>query len=290
MISMKAVITNVSEKSSVKDRYIGLRLGHGQSFHISIGNQQIMFDMGLVGRILLNHMRKLNLNPDEIDKAVLSHGHMDHVGGIEKFIEARSKRSNFPVHCHPEAIIPKRAYYKGLVLWNAGFKKMNNEVKKKVDFIFNKQTIQIAPKLFTTGEISLEDRTGLTNLSRFFYHKIDGKWIHDPILDEQSLVLKTVNGLVILCGCCHPGLVNTCKKAQEIFDDEIHAIIGAIHLNLASKRRIIAVIEEMKQSIGIPKLYLNHSTGQRAIHTMKKLLGTDIVLDCVHSTQVIFDL
>jgi 7,8-dihydropterin-6-yl-methyl-4-(beta-D-ribofuranosyl)aminobenzene 5'-phosphate synthase len=286
---MEVKITNISEKCSVLDKFPRVRVGHGQSFHISIGNQQIIFDLGLVGWILLRHMRKLNINPNEIDKVVLSHGHMDHVGGIEEFVKARSKEDTIPIYCHPSIRIPKRAYYGGIVLWNAGFRNFGLEIEEKLDFNYNSEPVQITSNLYTTGEISLEDRLDLKNLSRFFYYKIDGKWIHDPMLDEQSLVLKTVDGLVIICGCCHPGLVNTCKKAQEIFDDEILAIVGAVHLNLASKKRVLELIDSMKQQIGTPILYLNHSTGERAKSTLKKELGKEIVNDCRHGTQLVFE-
>ena len=286
---MEVMITNINEKTSVKDKYIGLRVGHGQSFHISIGNQQILFDIGLVGRILTKNMKKLNINPDEIDKVVLSHGHMDHVGGLERFIKVRTKESKLPVYAHPQVRIPKRAYFYGIVLWNAGFRKISKEVEDKIEFIYSREPVQITPKLFTTGEISIEERKEIPNLSRFFYHKSDGKWIHDPVIDEQSLVLKTTNGLVILCGCCHPGLVNTCMKAKELFDDEIYAVIGAIHLNLARTKRVKEVVDNLKQKIGTPFLYPNHSTGQRAIGTMKKEFGKDIVHDCFHGTKLIFE-
>ena len=285
---MQVKITIVSEKSTVRDNFHGLRVGHGLSIHISLGNEQILFDLGLVGKILIRNMRNLNINPDEINKIVISHGHMDHVRGLGKFIQNRNREDKIPLYAHPSIREPKRACFRGLPLWNAGFPEMDEEVMNKVDFIYSRDPVKIAPKLFTTGEIHLDQRTELMNISRYFCNKVQGKWKQDFILDEQSLILQTLEGLVILCGCCHPGIVNTCRKAQELFDDEIVAIIGGVHLNLAKKERVEAVIENMKQNIGLPKLYLNHSTGKKALKTLKERLGEEIVKECKHGTKLDF--
>lgn len=285
---MQVKITIVSEKSTVRDNFHGLRVGHGLSIHISLGNEQILFDLGLVGKILIRNMRNLNINPDEINKIVISHGHMDHVRGFGKFIQNRNREDKITLYAHPSIREPKRACFRGLPLWNAGFPEMDEEVMNKVDFIYSRDPVKIAPKLFTTGEIHLDQRTELMNISRYFCNKVQGKWKQDFILDEQSLILQTLEGLVILCGCCHPGIVNTCRKAQELFDDEIVAIIGGVHLNLAKKERVEAVIENMKQHIGLPKLYLNHSTGKKALQTLKERLGEEIVKECKHGTKLDF--
>ena len=174
-------------------------------------------------------------------------------------------------------------------MWNAGFPIFESKIKEKVQFIFNRESIKIAPRLFTTGEISLKERTNVQNLSRHFKCKINDSWEKDSVIDDQSLVLQTLEGLVVITGCCHSGLLNTCNKAKELFNDDIHAIIGGVHMVFSKKQKVEQVISNIKREIKKPILYLNHSTGTKAIRMMKKEFGENIVRDCSVGTTIMFD-
>lgn len=187
---MQVTITVVSEKSTVRDKFHGLRLGHGLCIHIAIDNVQILFDMGLVGKILIKHMNDLNIIPDEIDKIVISHGHMDHVRGLKQFILNRTREDKIPLYAHLSIRKPKRACFHGIPLWNAGFPEIEDEILEKVDFVYNINSVQIAPNLFTTGEIPIDKRTDFMHISKYFCNKSQEKWEQDLMIDEQSLGSK----------------------------------------------------------------------------------------------------
>ena len=66
--------------------------------------------------------------------------------------------------------------------------------------------------------------------------KQNGKWIKDKVMDDLSLVCDTDNGLVLICGCCHAGLLNTLNKIEKKWPDKkIDAVIGGTHMMICKK-------------------------------------------------------
>ena len=109
---MKAHILNLY--SNDKELDSRLKNDHGQSFLISIGDEQILFDFGQKGPILLHNMDELQISPNAVTKLVASHGHMDHTGGLPDFLEKRTKKESLPLFAHPnfreEKILKIRLY------------------------------------------------------------------------------------------------------------------------------------------------------------------------------------
>jgi 7,8-dihydropterin-6-yl-methyl-4-(beta-D-ribofuranosyl)aminobenzene 5'-phosphate synthase len=63
----------------------GLIANHGFSCLVESGNHSILFDTGMNGKILLDNLEKLGIEP-RFDKIVISHNHWDHVGGLEDLL------------------------------------------------------------------------------------------------------------------------------------------------------------------------------------------------------------
>ena len=72
----------------------GLIAEHGLSFYIETDKSKIIFDTGQ-SSLFLNNAKKLNINIEDVDALVLSHGHFDHTGGLYPFLEANKKAKIF---------------------------------------------------------------------------------------------------------------------------------------------------------------------------------------------------
>lgn len=81
---LKMKITIIYDNSSWKDE---LRSDWGFSCLIEAYGKKILFDTGGSGRILLNNMKKLGIDPKSIEEVVISHGHFDHTGGLSALLE-----------------------------------------------------------------------------------------------------------------------------------------------------------------------------------------------------------
>lgn len=69
----------------------GLKIGWGYSCLVKGLEKTILFDVGGEGKILIDNMRNLGINPKDIDVVVLSHDHWDHTGGLNSFLTANSR-------------------------------------------------------------------------------------------------------------------------------------------------------------------------------------------------------
>jgi len=95
-------------------------------------------------------------------------------------------------------------------------------------------------------------------------------------IKEQSLIINTSKGLVIVTGCSHQGIVNILKRAQEMFDKQIYLVFGGFHLMAKSDAELKEIIRSFKE-IGVMKCGATHCTGDKAIAMFKEAYGKDYI-------------
>jgi 7,8-dihydropterin-6-yl-methyl-4-(beta-D-ribofuranosyl)aminobenzene 5'-phosphate synthase len=98
-----------------------------------------------------------------------------------------------------------------------------------------------------------------------------GEWIK-----EQSLILETPKGLVIITGCAHPGIIQIAEKAKGVLKKDIYMVVGGLHLAGTSITRICEIIQKLKD-LGVEKVAPSHCTGEEAISLFKENWGEDFV-------------
>ncbi len=280
---MQVKLTNIVDKEVQPDR--DLIPSDGLCYLIKIENKTILFDTGDQGIILLNNMNILNIDPKTIDMVVFSHGHWDHTFGIEALMYARGDAPVLNLIAHPHAFKKRRikqpilrilAYLK--YRWsNLGFPKLSEEIMSKLEFTEIIEPYEITPIFTTIGEINewKEKHSKIDKLTI----KLDRKYVKDELLDDLSLVLKTKDGMVLILGCGHAGVLNICARAKEIHPGrEIKMIIGGTHLvALTEEKDLEYVAKQLEQKYNKPLLYLSHCTGKKAIKFMTEYFGENIV-------------
>ncbi len=93
---------------------------------------------------------------------------------------------------------------------------------------------------------------------------------------EQSLVLDTNKGLVVITGCAHPGIVPIITRAKQMLNKEVYLVMGGFHLLDLSDSQVQGVIQQFRQ-LGVRKVGASHCTGDRAITLFKQAYGEDFV-------------
>jgi len=104
-----------------------------------------------------------------------------------------------------------------------------------------------------------------------------GDWIK-----EQSLVIETPQGLVVITGCAHPGVVNIVRQAKELVEGEVHLVLGGFHLGGSSEVKIAGIVEDFQQ-LGVQKVAPCHCSGDVARRLFKEAYGEDFTLAGVGS-------
>jgi 7,8-dihydropterin-6-yl-methyl-4-(beta-D-ribofuranosyl)aminobenzene 5'-phosphate synthase len=98
----------------------------------------------------------------------------------------------------------------------------------------------------------------------------------DHGIKEQSLVIKTSKGMILITGCAHPGIIEIIKKAKSIARENIYMAIGGWHLSSAGEREIKGIIDTFLR-MGIQKVAPCHCTGDRAMAMFKREYGENFI-------------
>jgi 7,8-dihydropterin-6-yl-methyl-4-(beta-D-ribofuranosyl)aminobenzene 5'-phosphate synthase len=98
-----------------------------------------------------------------------------------------------------------------------------------------------------------------------------GTWIK-----EQSLVLDTPKGMVVITGCAHPGILNIVRKARQLVHKDICLVMGGFHLLNKNASEIDRIVRELKK-MGVQKVAPSHCTGKDAILRFKRAWGENFI-------------
>jgi 7,8-dihydropterin-6-yl-methyl-4-(beta-D-ribofuranosyl)aminobenzene 5'-phosphate synthase len=93
---------------------------------------------------------------------------------------------------------------------------------------------------------------------------------------EQALVVETTDGIVIITGCAHPGVVEMVRQAKEMTGSEVGLVLGGFHLSLASRQQIADIIGDLRD-LGVRKVAPCHCTGDHAMRMMAEEYGSDFI-------------
>ncbi len=254
----------VAENSIYKEKLLA---EHGLAFWIKMGNTEYLFDTGQ-GLVLDNNLEELGINIDDLAGILLSHGHYDHANGLKGLFEVRS---DLRLYGHSDIFIPKYSQRSSGLLYRG----MNITRDDVENFISVNEAREIEEGLWMTGEIAVDNREEI--LRPDYKVKVDDELKVDQFRDDQALFIETEEGIVVLLGCSHSGVVNTLKYIKELTAGQrIAAIIGGMHLIHADMERIDAIIDYL-QELDFDLLAPLHCTGFKAAARMNSVFKDRVV-------------
>ncbi|MDX9871141.1 MAG: MBL fold metallo-hydrolase [Clostridia bacterium] len=233
---------------------LGAIAEHGWSVYLETDRGNYLFDTGQ-GLALINNARIFKKDLSKIRGIILSHHHSDHTGGL---MDALTESGPVDVYAHPGLFKEGFLVRSGEKYIGVPYARIALE-SKGARFRYNKEFIEIAPGLHITGEVPrLTDfETGDKDLVL----KTEEGLVRDPLLDDQSIVVETEKGLVIILGCSHAGVINIIDYAvKKTGQERIHAVIGGTHLWTVSAEQQEKTIQAFKD-YKIERLGVSHCTG-----------------------------
>ena len=256
---------------------------HGLSFHIETADGAVLFDTGQSGDVLLHNAGLFGLDLAQVDALAISHAHYDHTGGLKAFLS--HGRPGIPLHANPD-LFRERYSQRGGEFRAIGMPAAAREaLTAHAEVRLNAEPTEILPGVWTTGVIS--ERPFFEGRSAHHFIRAEDGWQLDPYADDLSLVLETGAGLVVICGCCHAGLLNTLAHVRRRFTGAIIAAMGGTHLVSASDADLRQAAEVLRDAYGSPRLYPSHCTGERAYVMLAGAFG-DRVQPCPAGTTLDF--
>jgi 7,8-dihydropterin-6-yl-methyl-4-(beta-D-ribofuranosyl)aminobenzene 5'-phosphate synthase len=244
---------------------VGARFGtgeHGFSAFIETEAGNYLFDSGNGSSIIRNTLL-LRVDLTTIKKIILSHGHADHTGGLPDVLRLRGE---VEVLAHPQIFAERIAVSR----------EKGEEERRFVGIPYRREYLEFSGARFTlkgefyeleegiflTGEVPR--KTSFEKPDPRLFAKVDGKWVPDQFPDDESLVLDTPKGLVIVFGCAHSGMINTINHVMEKTGREkIYTLLGGTHLQFLTPEQLEESIEAIKR-LEVEHIGVSHCTGMKA--------------------------
>ena len=263
-------------ENSVRDR--GLVAEHGLSWWVEWGERVVLFDCGQ-GAALGANAPRLGLDLSRTRDLVFSHGHFDHSGGLPSVLASGARPR---LLAHPSALGKRYSLRRGADATEVGVPASTRAALESHALELTPVTrpTEIAPGLFVTGEVPRLQPWEQED-SPFFLDAAGSR--ADPLCDDQALYFKTAEGLVVLLGCAHAGVVSTLEYVQDLAGEKrLRLVAGGMHLEHASSRRLDRTLQALS-TMAIASLAPLHCTGFAAQCLLRTFLPERYAIGSVGS-------
>ena len=228
---------------------------HGLSYLIEYDGKRLLFDTGQSDMFLKN-AEVMNISMKDIDMVILSHGHFDHGDGLWNLSGGR-------LLCHPGCFVKR---YRKVDNSYIGLKNSKDELAGRFELVTASKPYNIYQQIFFLGEIPRV--TDFESLTTSFVFE-DGT--HDFVMDDSAMAIIMAEGLFVVTGCGHAGIVNTLEHAKKVTGiNNLYGIMGGFHLkeNNNQTKETIRYIKDNKLKHVLP----SHCTDLPALSAFYKTL------------------
>mgnify|MGYP000262409804 CR=1 FL=1 len=244
-----------------------LEARHGLCLYIETKNHKILFDLGPDDTFLTN-ASQMNVEIKDIDMVVLSHGHMDHVGGLKAFMQVNNRAKIYL----SRNIFDAHLKIKDSVIKDIGLSRSLASDR----FIFVEDDVSIDDTCRIFGQIKMEKQViG----DPYLFTMKDGELVQDPFDDELYLLVKEEGKTALFSGCSHKGIEQIVLAAMKRTNKKLFAVVGGfhfshVHLNKEEHVQYLNKLGQKFERLGSPNFISGHCTGEEAYHLLKThLLG-----------------
>lgn len=234
--------------------------------------RQVLVDTGARPETVLENARELKIDLSQVREVVLTHFHDDHTGGLMTLRTELQKRNAGAL----SRIHVATGFFYSRPLANGGEGNSMIAIRPQYDatggeFVEHGEAAELLPGVFVTGPIPrpFPER----NWSGSGKVRTPGGTVEDTVPDDQSVVVNTAEGLVVVTGCGHAGIVNILTAAGDRFGHRpVLAVIGGLHLFAATDEQVDWTADKLK-SFGVRYLLGAHCTGIESLYRLRGRMG-----------------
>lgn len=243
----------------------------GYAALVEVDGRRILFDTGAETDTVLKNAAALKIDLSTVEEVVISHNHWDHVGGLvtlRRALMARNPKALSVVHVGAGVFLARveaAGVAQPLAHYRAAYEATGGR------FVEHAAATALAPGVWFTGPVPRvhpeRNYPARAMLLR------DGKPEPDTIPEDASLVIETAEGLVVITGCGHAGVVNIVTAARRIAGERpLAALIGGLHLVGARASTLDWTAAQLK-AVGVAHFLSGHCTGLEPTRRLAEALG-----------------
>lgn len=235
-------LTVLVDNNTLIDRYF---IGEpAVSYFIEVDGKRILYDVGYSDAFIRN-AQKLNIDLLNLDYLVLSHGHLDHMWGLDPLLRMYSEASMEGLEIHKPVVMvhPKTFLFRPRT-WLGGSGSLISEERLSQYFSIQKNeepawltdNLVLLPNIPASNDFELK--------TPFKQIRNGGKDEDDYLEDEIALAYKSSEGLVVVNACSHRGICNTIECAKNVCkEDRIADVVGGFHLQKPKKELLDKTVD-----------------------------------------------
>lgn len=247
---------------------------HGLSFYIQINDVKILLDAGSSGKFVEN-AKRLDISLEDIDFAILSHGHYDHSDGFRVFHQINEKA---PLYLREEATDS----YFSLRTGSPKFVGIHKDIDRNRFCYVKERFLSLADDTFLVGQPECSSQNqDEENLMKIKLSQ--DNFCEDTFQHQQSLVVVEEEELVIFNSCCHGHVKSIVSDILGFFPNHNRfSLVGGLHLQVNEKNEPLFHPEEVRllarelKSMGLNRLITGHCTSEFAFVILKEVLGKSV--------------
>ena len=239
---------------------------------VEVDGRRLLVDTGARPETVLKNAAELAIDLSDVMDVVLTHNHGDHTGGLVTLRQELSKknpRALTRAHVGKGIFLPRPSANgsdgNGLLRFKPAFEALGGA------FVEHAEPVEILPSVWLTGPVPRAHPE--RNWSNVGQVKTPDGLVEDTIPEDTSIAIITQDGLVLVSGCGHAGMINTVEYARKVAGAApVLAAIGGFHLFEATDATLEWTAARLRAA-GLRHLLGAHCTGIEAVYRLRALLG-----------------
>jgi len=244
----------------------------GFSGLLEVDGRRLLIDTGMRAETVLRNAEELRVDLSTVEDVVLTHNHLDHTGGLITLRRELGKKN-------PKAL--SRAHVATGIFWSRpapdgregnGLLRSRAEYEKAGGvFIEHDKPRELSPGVWLLGPIPrVHPERNISGAGRV---QSPQGTVEDTVPEDTAVVINAKEGLIVISGCAHAGIVNTVEYARTIVRDApIDAAIGGFHLFALTDEQLEWTAGRLRAA-GLRQLLGAHCTGIEAVFRIRQLAG-----------------
>lgn len=239
---------------------------------LEVDGQRLLVDTGERPETVLHNASELGIDLSSVTDLVITHNHGDHTTGLvtlRRELTRKNPRALSRAHVAQGIFLPRPnkdgTDGNGLLRFKAAYEALGGT------FVEHAGPAQLLPAVWLTGPVPRQYPE--RNWSGSGQVRTSAGLVEDTVPEDASVVVDTRDGLIVISGCGHAGIINTIEYSRRIVREApVLAAVGGFHLFAASDATLEWTGSKLHE-FGLQYLLGAHCTGIEAVYRIRTLLG-----------------